>query len=372
MKIRSEGECSFLDSNKNIDKLYQYASQHRFEDFDGLFLELEQTLSTEEFWEAYLMRAQIRLYATDNAFVDDLDHAEGFAGTLVRFPALFTVWRCDSPNRFIVFPKTPGSLQVFLQKLASARERLTQWYGNQAGIAVEQLCSEIRYFRGEVSEALALAEAVHAAAGKNPTAEILNQSMRFRCNLALGRVPTAEESMLDMIRLSRRYPECQAIYQMVRGWANLTTNWNGDMPRFYEDSDGKQQPVLDDRLEGMRMGTSRTTQLEKPFVEYARRSYNESYPLRECYVDLIRAMYWHQAGDYRQTETYFVGLYHTVEASGVIMPFLECGEQILSLLDYVRGSDMDCPVGWLDKISAMARQYEKGMNAYRGEESAGA
>lgn len=353
-----------MNIDKGMKRLYQHAASHRFDEFDALFSQLASAFPPDALREAYLMRAQIKLFTSDLTFQGDLDAAERGEGRPL-FPCLDTQWRHDAPNRFVVFPSAPGALRTFLQSLPQAGERMGRWYGSKGRAAVRQIHGEIHYFLGETGAALALANEQYRTEGNTNTNAILTQYLRFRCNLALGQPGKAEQSMLDVIRLSKVYPECVASYQAFRGWASLTTSWNGDSPRFYHDASGKRQPVLEDRLEGIRMGVARITPLEGPFVAYARRSYEGAYTMRQYYMDLFHAMYWLPVGEHKQTETFFLRVYAVALASGVNFPFVECGEQILPLLQYIRESGLDCSADWLDEISANARQYEEKIYAYQ-------
>ncbi|MDL2234199.1 hypothetical protein LJC63_11570 [Ruminococcaceae bacterium OttesenSCG-928-L11] len=353
-----------MKDNRSLEPLYQYASAHRFGEFDRLFSELRHTLPPDALWEAYLMRAQIKLYAADISALEDLEQAGKIDGQ-PQFSLLGAHWKVDAPNRFIVFPRQPGALEQFVACLPAIREWLERWYGPQGSALVRQVQCEAHYYRGEVQAALKLAEEPEPAEWVSYGDAMLAACMRFRCYLALEQPQKAEQCMLDIIRLSRSHPECVAAYQSFRGWASITTSWNGDSPRFCAGSCGENLPVLDDRLDYIRYGSSQTTPLEKPFVDYAGQSYGDAYALRHCYMDSLHAMYWWSAGDYGQMAAYFDRLYQVAQASGVSMPLVEYGEQITPLLQYIKDSGFDCSHQWIDDVTARARQYEKCLNRYR-------
>lgn len=353
-----------MDNSKNLQLLFQYACGLKFNDFCKLFLELESSLPIEEFWEAYLMKIQIKLYATDETLLNDLQKIDKLDKQTI-FPCLSSRWQVDAPNRFIVFSKTPNALYNFLQILPQINEKFSRWYGETGGITVCQIQCEIYYFMGELNKAIDLAEEMKNLKLENKINAILLYNLLFRCYLAIGSVEKAEQCMLEMIRLSKVYPECLASYQAIRRWANLTTSWNGDTPRFYYDSNGKKLPVLEDRLDAIRMGFARMTPLEEPFVRYAEHNYEGVYTLREYYMDLFHAMYWFQVGDYQQTELYFLQIYHLASVNGILMPMIECGKQITPLLHYVKNSHINCSHDWIDKVIFLADQYEDSLNIYR-------
>ena len=353
-----------MNGIKGLELLFQYASQYEFDNFDELFSELEPVLPDEEFWEAYLMRAQIKLHTTDTTVVEDLEKAAQ-AGDAPKYPCLFDSWTVDAPNRFIVFPKTPGDLRDFLQALPQVQEELGKWYGEQGRIAVRQLQCEINYFLGRIDEALAFAKEQDGAKSPNPVDTVLSLCLLFRCYLAMGLSRKARECMLELIRSSQTSPKCLPNYEAHRGWANLTTGWSGETPRFYETSGGEQLPILDDRLKSIRKGAARTTPLEEPFVNYAERSYKGAYAVRQYYMDLFHAMYWFQMGDHKQAEFYFFNLYCVASTSGLLMPFVECGGQIMPLLRYMKRVAAPHAQEWIAGVLAHAERYEKSLSVYR-------
>lgn len=353
-----------MDSGKHLELLYQYAVNHQFDEFDESFSELKATLSFELFWEAYLIRAQIKLFIADPSVVDDLDIAK-HPDVQPHFACLNTIWEADAPNRFIVYSKEPGSLRRFMRSLPQVRDKMARWYGEAGEIMVRQMQINLLYCTGDIQESLALTnESLITGMGTHTDAFLLSCA-RFRCDLAMGKTDEAEQCMMDIIRMSKKYPECVAPYLAFRGWANITTSWNGDTPRFTEGHSGRQQPVLDDRLDDIRQGSARITPLETPFARYAQRHYKEAYTLRQYYMDVFHAMYWLYVGDHSQLEACIQRTYDIAIATGIVMPIVECGEQIMPLLRHMRHSGMDIADAWLSKISAMAQQYEKALERYR-------
>ena len=353
-----------MSNDKRMEALYKHAANHRFEAFDRLFTELEATISFEQFWEAYLMRAQIKLFAGDPFIIDDLVLV-GSPDAQPQFPCLNTVWEADAPNRFIIYSKAPGLLQSFAQSLPRVHEIMTHLYGAQGGIMVRLMQFHLLYLRGEIQESFELTEDSFKSEDATPTDILMLLCARFRCYLALGATEDAEHCMMEVIRMSKKYPSCIAPYLSFRGWANITTSWNGESPRFSEDAAGQQQPVFDDRLEDIRKGSARTTPLEAPFEDYAARHYDGAVTLREYYMEVFHAMYWLLVGNTRQAETCAQGLYEMATTTGMIMPLVECGEQIMPLLRHVKKKDIGISDAWLEKISAMAQQYEKMLEMYR-------
>ena len=351
---------------KNIEDLFEYAVRCEFEDFNALFKVMELELPEKKMAEAYLMRGQIKLITTDLTAVGDLKKG---AELIERphYPCLDSLWHADSANRFIVFPRGKGVLVSFLMLLPEAKEKMIRLYGEAGNALVRRIRYEIYYYIGAAGAVIDYVEShPNIMLSNNSNIDRMYMlSLCFRSYLSMGENEKAEQSMLGMIKMSQKYPECLQIYQEVRGWANVTTGWSGDTPRFYRDSNGHMQSVLNDRVEAVRRGIGKGRQLESCFVGFAQSAYENTYTIRQYYMDIFHAMYWLSVGDCRQAEYYFIRLYEIAEASGVIMPFVECGEQILPLLQYMRDSEVDCPSEWISKIISMASRYEESLNSYR-------
>ena len=317
-----------MKNDHNIEALFQHASNYRFHEFDVLFSSMEASLPPDEFFEAYLLRAQIKLYTTDLTILDDLSKAETAGGGKPQFPLLKSKWKGDAPNRFSVFPGAPGALKMFLDALPQIREKLIFWYGEQGHIAARQIEYEIYYFMGNTEKAKALAEEQYTSKTRDNLDTIWALITQYRCNLALAERQKAEQNMFEIIRCSKAYPECVEIYKAFRSWVNLTTSWSGDSLRFYEDENGEKQPIFKDRLDGIKMGNARTSSCEMPFIEYAARSYGDALMIRQIYMVVFHAMYWISMNDCKQGEIYFLKIYEIMRASDILMPFIESGEQI--------------------------------------------
>ena len=349
-----------MKTDKNMKLLYQYAHGYNFSEFELLFRKMEPETPSEVFWEAYLMRAQLKLYTTDLTMLDDFAKAAEGHG-MSQFPPLVNNWKSDGLNHFVVFPKTHGHLKKFVSLLPTVREKLSCWYGSQTDIVLMQLQSEILYFIGDIEKALPLAELQRTISGTHIDA-ILALILKFRCYLALMQTKKAEQCMFDIIRHSKTYPECVGIYREFRCWANLTTGWCGDSPRFCEDEHGKKRPVLQDRLEGIRLGIAKNSTNESHIIEYAKNNYKDIYTMREYYMDWFHAMYWLSVDDTKQTEVYFHKIYEVTVASGIVMPIIECGAQSLPVLEYIKSIASELP---LDEFKHRSAHYENCLNAYR-------
>ena len=353
-----------MSDNKGLGLLFQYACEYKFTEFDSIFSELERSLPAEEFWEAYLLRMQIKLYAADETLSDDLKKAEA-AGGAPRFQCLNNYWHCDTPNRFCVFSKAPGSLKAFFQALPQVEERMRRWHGEIGSSMIRQVQSELLYFMGSFDEAVSVAKTQCNVRHENDTDVICSQNVLFRCYLATGFTDEAKRCMLEMVDLSKAKPECVASFESIRKWTNITTGWGGGTPRYTGDRSGAAKPVLEDRLEAIRSGYALISPFENPFVSYAEKRYQDVQTMRQYYMDIFHTIYWFQIKDYRQTESLFAKTFRTAEASGLIAPFAEYGQQIVPLLQHVKSSGMACSGDWIDEVIALAEQYETGLDAYR-------
>lgn len=350
-----------MENNKNLELLFQFAKNYKFEAFHALFRALEAKTPSDELGEAYLFRAQIKLYTSDLSILDDLKKAEK-ANKPPLFPPLITVWKGDGLNHFMLFPKAQGALQAFLAALPLIGKKLFHWYAVQSDVIISQLQGEILYFQGKIHEILPFVDIQRAISSPNPINIILALILEYRYYLAQAESEKAHECMFDIIRCSKAYPECVKIYKEFRRWANLTTGWSGDSPRVYEDEAGEKQPVLADRLEGIRLGFAQDTPFELSFFEYAKACYTDCYSLRQYYMDWFHAMYWLSVGDFKQAECYFYKVYQIAADSGIYMPIYECGVQVMPMMKHLIKKGTCLP---LDNLIQRSTQYEAALNKYR-------
>lgn len=350
-------------TNKGIAQLFEYASAYKFDEFDKAFAELEPAASEATMAEAYLMRAQIKLFTADHTALDDMDRA---AQTVIQpqAPCLITKWVPNTANRFFVFDKSPGALKAFLDSLAPAAEKLAHWYGEVGAGMARQVQSEVLYFTGDIDQALLLANQQLTVGPTNYAQNMPAQYVQFRCYLAQGAVDAARQCLIDLSRIVGAHPECLPIYKNIRGWANLTTGWSGDTPRFRNPSSNEIIPVLDDRLDAIRKGISKLNPQEDAFCDYAKRHYSTAGTMRYYYMEIFNAVYWFQSNVYNQAEEFFINTYETAQSTGLLMPYVEYGKQIMPLLQFIRGNE-HCSNEWLDRVQQRAEQYEDSLERYR-------
>ncbi|QQO08749.1 hypothetical protein [Breznakiella homolactica] len=353
-----------MDNGSTVKTLYHNAAEYQFSAFSELFDKLSPGSLSEGILNAYAMRGQIRLFAGDDTCIQDLEKADALDG-MPWFPCLSRPWRPDSPNRFVVFRETNGGIRQFLRLLPRARKILTRRYGEEGGGMARQMESEIHYFLGDFDLAMALAEEQYKRTRKHYGESLMAQFVLYRCYLATGAPDKAERCMLDIVRAVRMHPECIGPYREIREWANITTGWSGDSPRFCPAPGGGSQPVLDDRRAALRHGLSLLSPSEKPFAVYAKQRYEGVYTMRQYYMDIFLCIHWFQAGDVKQAESHFIRAYHVAAASGLVMPFVEYGGQIIPLLGYIKENNTECPPEWISAIIPQAEQYEESLTAYR-------
>lgn len=345
--------------DNSLKQLYKYAAESRFDEFDALFKKALPLLTPAERQNAYLIRAQIKLYICDETLTQDLAEAGETGAPL--FPCIH--WQCDTPNRLVIFNRADGSLKNHLKNLSTAAALFDARFGEAGKSMVRQFNAEILYFSGDHAAAIALSKQQLDAASL--TDGFLSRCLLFRCYLATGAIPEAERAMQEVISFSNAYPQYIASYTAMRTWANLTTGWSGDTPRFLVDHKGKSRPFLDDRLAAIRKGFANLSPLEAPFVRYARQSDPNFYAMSEYYMDIFYAMYWFYTQNYREMEKYFIKAGRIAAASGLIMPFVECGQHIVAVLEYVKKRKLGCSAEWLDRVADSAAAYEKHLIAYR-------
>lgn len=348
-----------MNRQQSTEQLFEYASACKFREFDEALGDLERNVPAEDLREAYLMRAQIKLFAADVTLLEDLEKAQP-ASSPLKYPCLGLQWKPDSPNRFVVFPQTAGGLHFFLQALPEAAKKLKRLYGDAGVHMIRQIQSEILYFLGMPDESLKLAEQQYKENGGNQAGMMLAQYVLFRDRLALGSIKDTEQSMIDMVRMAETSPECQKPYRVIREWANLTTGWSGDSPRFQN-----KLPVLDDRLAAIKKGISRPSFQEKAFMEYAKGSYGETGTVSRFYMEIFQAVHWFYIEEFQQAQLYFAAAYRTSDNTGLLMPFAEYGKQIIPLLQFIRESEISFSQDWLAKVLSLAIRYEKNLDAYR-------
>ncbi len=344
-----------------IELLYQYAITYQFKKFDKLFTEMSPTFSEDEA-EAWLIRAQIKLYCADKTCLEDLEKVKNISLQL-QFPCLFQTWPLDNPNRFFVFSNESGSVADFLKILPQASVAFEKWYGAIGYNMVLQMQSEILYFSAQPEEALFLMQNHSDDVDRSNIDFVLKQCVMFRCNLALGNAQEASTCMMNMIQISKEDPACLSAYEAIRRWANLTTGWSGDTNRYYEENN-LPLPDLEDRLEAIRTGFSQITPHEKPFVECATLFYKTPYTLQQYYMDIFNAIYWYYAKDVDLAEVHFSKAYQVALASGLLMPFVEYGAQIIPLLEHIKQKNGD-QASWAEHLLELATLYEKSLNNYR-------
>lgn len=352
-----------MDQKKRLESLFSCAAEYRFRAFASLFSKLEANPAGVP-PEAYLLRAQIKLFAADESCADDLAKA-GSAGADPVHPCLGGIWMADCPNRIVVFSKAPGALERFLDALPHTGALLEGWYGEAGRSMASQIQSEILYYAGRFEEAVSLAETQLRPGRADETNTLLALCNLYRCHLATGKPDKAEQCMLDMITFTSTHPKYLDQYRIIREWANLTTGWSGDTPRFASGVRGETVPVLEDRLEAIRHGMSSQSPLEAPFTAYAQGGYADAYPLRQYYMDVFNAVYWFQTGDIPQSETFFKSAHEVAVNSGLIMPIVEYGIQIIPLLEHALQNGIVHSEKWAGRISDLAHQYEENLGIYR-------
>lgn len=353
-----------------LNTLHQYASEYRFSEFSELLLAREAEMSRDTLKEALLMQVQIKLYASDGTLLDDLNKAEALDDqTPLRFPCLETQWVPDNIDRFISFPAERDAFEAFVACLPRAEKELRRWYGDAGAGMVHQIWSELYYFRGDMDQALFYAKKRYNACKKNRPLAMLAQFELFRSHLAKGEIIKAEQYMLDIVRSAKISPESTEAYNNARAWTNVTTGWSGDNPRYELMSDDDILPLLEDREMEVKNGIGVLSSKEKFFALYAKEHYDNIYGGRRFYMDVYHAIRLFNQKAYAPMMDYFLIAYRFSLNTGLIMPFVEYGKQLIPLLEYIKENESECNKEWLDRIITLSVQYEQCILAYRLEEA---
>lgn len=357
-----------MDDNNYIRLAYDYAANYEFITLLKLLSEDKFHLDSNHSTDIYLILAQIQLFSSDINIMKNLNKADK-QKSMPQYPCLRQAWQFKSPNRFIVFQTEEGALSRFLNYLPETANQLTHWYGESGCGMARQLESEIRYFRGEYGKAILLAQDQLTYSVESRADELMAYYVLFRCWLGLGETKKAQNAMFMMIeRSSSQYSTeySYEIYQSIRDWANLTTGWSGDTPRYHSTPDGYVLPVLEDRVAAILKGISQLSDSEKPFADFASISYKNYYAVRWLYMDIFYAINSFRAGQYNQAMENFQRAYQLACASDIIMPFVEYGNQILPLLCKILKIETRYSSAWINRVITLAEQYEDSINAYRG------
>lgn len=350
----------------NLSLLYEYAATYRLSEYYALYASLgAASPALRQSMDVRLMNAQLKLFTCDDSMADDLEHAGKLQGKPI-FPCLSTKWLPQDPNGFVVFRLSAGSLQRFLQALPAAKAAMEGWYGSPGRCMVQQIEGELLYFGGRWHEALPLMKDQLTHLADDCVGTLMARYVCFRSHLALGQAKEAEADMLDIIRAVKaapQHPTCARIYKTIREWSNLTTGWCGETPRYHHIPGGPALPVLEDRVAAIQKGISTLGPTELPFVTLAALKDQDVYTVRQLYMDVFHALYHFRERDLDASQTHFRLAMRVSAASGVIMPFVEYGRQIVPLLEAFR--DMEEYASLIEKMIRLAGQYERGVEAYR-------
>lgn len=349
-----------------IATFFQYASNMQFKEFYELEKILPEDSNQDYHFEFYLMRAQIKLITADISILEDLEKAKEIGG-MPELSCLGRCWVPYGPNSFFVFDSREGALESFLKLLPFCEICFTEWFGEIGAAMVRQVKSEIYYFIGDLENALALASIQRQKMTSSIHYSMMAGYVIFRSSLGLGRIHQAEDSMRDIIRQANQSQDDgsgKSIYGIIRSWANLTTGWSGDSPRYNRSPDGTVIPVLDDREMAVKRGISDLSSTEQPFLEYARLNYKDAYHMRALYMDIYWTMDSFKARNLVDVEKHFKKAYKIVRNTGLIMPLVEYGKQIVPFFDMLQ-SNKNYSKSWISQISDLAQNYENNLNNYR-------
>lgn len=355
-----------MDDHELTARLQEYVSSYKLLEFKKLSDEILLDGSVGCLVDVYLLRAQVKLFAADETMLDDLNAAFKL-GVTPKAGCIFSSWLPQDPNSFVVFSKEKGTLGRFLEALPKAGDLLSHWYGEDGHLMASQIQSEILYFTAKLDEAAAIARKQRERVGSSAAAMMASYVL-FRCYLAMGETKNAQAAMLDIIKLSgdnASSASCPQMYRTIRDWANITTGWSGDTPRYHETPDGSVLPVLEDRTAAIQKGIAKLGPTEKPFFEYAALCSDSIYTVRNLYMDIFYTLYDYRAGQLEQMGSYFRRVYEISRNSGIIMPLVEYGMQIVPLLKHILTEDKEYEGKWLHETITLAEKYEQSIDEFR-------
>lgn len=359
--------------SEQLERMCELVAEGRIEDYYYLTQRLVRTLKGEELGEVYMSRARQKLFMTDLSFADDIARADELLPSGSRFPTISNVFTAYDPHCVILFNPDYDSLSLFRSALKRSTKALNRLFGDYGLYIAQQIESEILYFTGHPREARLIARPLfeaHVRAGRIQLA-IMSGYVDLRCCLAGGNIDELGHTLTRIIRIVRSNPREEIIhmYNAVRSWINLTTGWMGDTPRFITTPGGRASPVLEDRMSAVENGISNLGPSELPYKHLAELAGYSYYTLRQFYMDIYDAMV---AFKYRSREVgmqHFLHAYRVSHRNNIIMPFAECGMQIVSMVRYVLRHEPEkvIPHEWINRLILMADAYEAGLRKCRGE-----
>lgn len=334
-----------------------------------------QLLESEEgaaVGEACLLRAQLKLLTADATMAEDFLRAEKLLPNGSEYELFWDTYAFTAPNSFLLFPKEPDSLQKFLEALRKSRSYVPGLCGDVGSFMIRQIESEILYYMGMFSEALAIAGELRDTLERCARYDrrMLTEHVRLRCHLALGDALSAQKTIQQMIAYTES--ECASlghiIYQTARAWVNLTTGWAGDTPRYYTSPTQKQYPIYEDRMEAMQWGIAELQETEIPLVEYARLSLSGIYTLRNLYAEVFEALLAFKYNDCERADAIFFPIYVATKSNKMVMPFAEYGKQIIPFLEYlIEKKPGRYNEAWMSELMRASENYEQMLGKYRDE-----
>lgn len=349
---------------RKLNLLYELAVKLKLETFDELFDEIVKEFDFTDVWEVYLIRAQLKIYISDSSFINDLLKVIDIKEK-PNYPLLNTKWKMDSSNQYSISHMSNNDLLEFKKILSESISIMEKFYGVYGINTILELLCEINYFQSNFDEAKGLLKTIEDSNSLRLIDELFFYFMSYRVNLASGDWKVAEKSMLEVIRLSQKYPVCQQAYQQFKGWAVLTTNWSGDSDRFIINKEGEKVANLEDRLVAIKDGVDKLSEREYALYNYAILHFDDVYTQRMFYMDIFNAMFWFVSGDPTSALSFFDRAYTFSQATDQILPFVEYGEHILPLLEYIKNNHSEYSDKWLLKTESLAIQYENSLQAYR-------
>lgn len=358
-----------IPTHPQVARMREYAAHFQIEEFFALGGQLLSSLEGSDLGEVYSLLAQAKLFLCDATLEEDLQNADRLHPDASPTSPFFADCATTSPNTFFLIPLGDKAFTRFAGALRAAQPLFQKHCGDIGYRMNRQIESEIRYYWGQLDEAIALAEPLYYAAieQEDLTMAIHAGYTLIRCYLAKGE--TIFPIISRIIEWARAYPGTHyaAMYEVIRQWANATTGWSGDTPRYHTTPMGTIMPVLDDRVDAIVQGIGEPASSEKPFDEFLRGQGTSHLNMRGFYVEIFNAMTRYKFSTRAMAEEAFYASYQISLETGLIMPFVEYGLQIVPLLEYILDEDLlyKYDEGWVRRIIDYATRYEENLQWFR-------
>lgn len=246
---------------------------------------------------------------------------------------------------------------------------------NGCGYGAEYLTlAESAYYKGNMAKAESEAyNALYKARQQRQNDVVCGAYFTLmRRSVAQGNYPKAA-AFLNEISETIEKPndvDCLSIIDVIKGWFYGKLGDIKKIPQWImneEQSNKILSPntIGKDRLIRAQCFLESENYIELlAFLKYLEKFYDEKgFLMPKLEVQILKAIAAHKAHDVAASMTAFRYAYDLSHANLLIMPFIQYGSHMRSVIDTVkRNGNCSIPVQWLDKIHAKASTYAKRLN----------